>query len=255
MAMNRPDNVFPIPPSNHPHNVAWNEVTRLLVHEISRVQASLEHGALSQNTQAPQAHKAQPATDSTVWALSETGNKLSQIFGRHPEGGPSLSISIKAETPATIARALREAINSSELSHHHNLANAVQNNTLQAASPTPIPAGVQGQQFDSAAMLLMTGQIKTHIETPNGDAVLIWHREDARPSQGTPAHISAVSIGMEHPELGPIITHISLTQTALDIKMHCSHQAKYELEQNISRLKNQLREIQQTATIKVESTT
>jgi flagellar hook-length control protein FliK len=58
---------------------------------------------------------------------------------------------------------------------------------------------------------------------------------------------------MEHPELGPIITHISLTQTALDIKMHCSHQAKYELEQNITQLRHQLREIQQTANIKVEA--
>jgi flagellar hook-length control protein FliK len=224
-----------------------------LIHEISRVQANLEHGALTQSSNQPHGQRAQPPIDTTVWALSETGNKLSQIFGRHPEGGPSLSISIQAETPATIARALRDAISSSEVSHHNNLAKAVLNNTLQASTAMPLPPGINGQQFDSAAMLLMTGQIKTQVETPNGSAVLIWHREDAKPSQGVEAHISAVSIGMEHPELGPIITHISLTQTALDIKMHCSHQAKYELEQNITQLRHQLREIQQTANIKVEA--
>lgn len=235
-------------PIRPPPTLNWGDITRLLVLEVTRTQ--LRFGSQPSAGGAPAAAAHPAVTPSAVWTPSDAATKLTDIVSRHPEGAPRLSVVVSSEKPEAIAQVLRDTLSQSGMSHHRHVADAVHSASLPAAAPTLPPAGQPS--FDATAMLLMTGQLRTHVDTSMGPALMVWHREDAHPETGSPARICAVSVAIDHPQLGPLIAHLSLGAEQLDVRLHCDEAAREELEHHLAALRQQLAPLPYTARIRME---
>lgn len=236
-------------PIRPPPTLNWGDITRLLVLEVTRTQLRFAPQPGAGGTPTAAAHPS-GNTPSAVWTPSDAASRLADIVSRHPEGAPRLSVMVRAEKPEAIAQALRDAFTQSGMSHHRHVAEAVHAGSLASAAPTLAPAAQPS--FDATAMLLMTGQLRTHVETPMGPALMVWHREDAQPETGSPARICAVSVAIDHPQLGPLIAHLSLGAEQLDVRLHCDEGAREEVEHHLAALSHQLAPLPYTTHIRME---
>jgi hypothetical protein len=202
------------------HAVFRPEFTRLILEQLRDRPMDTSGGAvppakgISQTTH--------PANPSLSWEPSPAARLLADISARNDDKPPIIKLRVVGVSPEQIAAEVRSAIDRSGISYHSHLAQTVADGGSLLNLTTPAPAA---HPFDSAAMLAMTGQLHTRITTALGDAAIVFHRteDDAQPnSPGYRGRITSASLAVDHPDLGAIIAHLSLTGSDIVATIRCN---------------------------------
>lgn len=224
---------------------------RAFEHQLDDLIKSPEQMHLTKNSSS---NGAQQRSSIDQWEPSEAANLLLGILARNKSSAPTLRLIITKfnEGIEPLQQEIKSQIDNSGLSYHAQIAKAV-----SSSEPNTIgqqitqPAGQN--PHDAAAMLMMTGQLKTTLQTPIGPAVMIWHRlEDSNASTHTSKHsINSVSIAIEHNELGTIVAHIFSKPFEIDVAIACQEKSVSIIESQTNLLYTQL--LDAAPTIKVHT--
>jgi hypothetical protein len=199
---------------------------------------------------APPAASITPAP-SLSWEPSPAARLLAEIVTRNDDRPPTIRARIEAVEPSAIANEVRATIERSGMSYHAQLAQAVSAGEPLPATAAPAPSA---HPFDGAAMLAMTGQLNVRIQTPIGDAAVVFHRTEDDPdtrNAGYNGKITSASIAVDHPELGAIIAHLQLAGKELVASVRCNASSTAAVEAGAPGLVRALWEIGMLPTINV----
>ncbi len=196
------------------------------------------------------------AQESSTWEPSQTAQLLGKIINNHQNEAPTARLRLVGMdlTPEKIAQELKSSLEAQGINHHALLAKGVQESTnaLQYITPQSVAQWQINQQAD--IMYMMTGHIKSILETPLGPAIVVWQRNEEPTPAGKPAKFSVTSASMliEHRLFGTIMAHLYLNPQALDITIGCNWFAVEEIQNQLPSLRGAIRGIRPNLQIRTE---
>lgn len=240
--------MFFIDPNKTAMDPKWSTLNRALIQEVAAAararafEQQLDGLIKSDNAQSTYSAKVTTAQtnsqarpqESSVWEPSEAAAHLLEVINRNGGASPTLNLQIKtlSQSIEDTKSQIKSQIDASGINYHSSLAKIAGGDNLASLAPTI--AHPQGPNpHDAATMLMVSGQLKTMVETPMGPAIVLWHRlEDSDSSSHTAKHkFNSVSIAIDHHDLGTIVAHVYAKPMQLNVLLSCQESSLASVRQ------------------------